>query len=81
MRINLLLFALYRDLTGIEELAVEITDGSSAAAALAELRAREPRLRNLPARPVIAINREYALLDAPLRDGDELALLPAVAGG
>lgn len=81
MRVQLLLFAIYRDLTGVDELVVDVADGSSAAAALAALRARDPRFAVLPERPVVAINREYALLDATLRDGDELALLPPVAGG
>jgi molybdopterin converting factor small subunit len=81
MRIQLLLFALYRDIAGVEELAVHVRDGASAGEALAELRRRDPRLAGLPQRPVVAINREYAVLDARLRDGDELALLPPVAGG
>jgi molybdopterin synthase sulfur carrier subunit len=81
MRIHLLLFALYRDITGVSELAVQVADGSTAADALAELRGRDDRFAALPERPVIAINREYALLDAALADGDELALLPPVAGG
>jgi molybdopterin converting factor subunit 1 len=81
MRINLLLFALYRDLTGVGELDVEVRDGASAGDALRELRARDGRFAALPERPVIAINREYAQLDECLRDGDELALLPPVAGG
>ena len=81
MRIRLLLFALYRDLTGVGELEVDIRPGSSAAAALATLRTRDARFARLPERPVIAVNREYATLDAPLSDGDELALLPPVAGG
>jgi molybdopterin converting factor small subunit len=81
MRIRLLLFALYRDLTGVHELDVEVQDGADAASALAALRARDARFAPLPERPVIAVNREYALLDTRLRDGDELALLPPVAGG
>jgi MoaE-MoaD fusion protein len=81
MRINLLLFALYRDLTGVDETAVEVADGATAADALAELRASDTRFLLLPERPVVAINRVYAGLDERLADGDELALLPPVAGG
>lgn len=81
MRIRLLLFALYRDLTGIGEMEIDVLPGSSAAAALATLRAQDARFLSLPERPVIAVNREYATLDAALSDGDELALLPPVAGG
>jgi molybdopterin synthase catalytic subunit len=81
MRIRLLLFALYRDLTGVGELDIDVQDGSSAAAALAKLRERDGRFARLPERPVVAVNREYAELDTRLADGDELALLPPVAGG
>ena len=31
--------------------------------------------------PMIAINETYATADTPLRDGDELAFIPPVAGG
>jgi molybdopterin converting factor subunit 1 len=81
MRIRLLLFALYRDLTGVDELTVDVADGSSAAATLAELRSRDPRFTAIPERPAVAVNREYAPLEVALRDGDELALIPPVAGG
>lgn len=81
MRIHLLLFALYRDLTGVGEMDIEVADGSSAAGAVAVLRSSSARFALLPAQPVVAVNREYAQLDAVLADGDELALLPPVAGG
>jgi molybdopterin converting factor small subunit len=81
MRIRFLLFALYRDLAGASELELDVRDGADARAAVAQLRARDSRLATLPPRPVIAINQEYAGLDVILRDGDELALLPPVAGG
>ena len=81
MRVHLLLFALYRDLAGVDELTLDLPDGSNAAGALSILRSSDARFARLPQRPVVAVNREYALLDAPLRDGDELALIPPVAGG
>jgi MoaE-MoaD fusion protein len=81
MRIQLLLFALYRDLTGVDEMTVDVPDGATAGSAIAALRAADRRFVALPERPVVAINREYALLDERLSDGDELALLPPVAGG
>jgi MoaE-MoaD fusion protein len=81
MQVNLLLFALYRDLTGVDELNVELPDGADAAAALALLRQADARFAALPERPVIAVNRVYATHDVVLADGDELALLPPVAGG
>lgn len=81
MRVQLLFFALYRDLAGTETLDVEAPTGATARGLIGLVRERGGGLARLPAEPVVAINREYASLDAPLSDGDELALLPPVAGG
>ena len=44
--------------------------------------AREfPRLAAFPAMPPAAVNREYVGGETVLRDGDEVAFLPPVAGG
>lgn len=80
--VRLLLFAVYRDLAGGRSaLDLEVPAGADVAAALEAARAAEPALARLPARPVVAVNREYADLSTPLTDGDEVALLPPVAGG
>ena len=80
--VRLLLFAIYRELAGGRgELEVTIPPGADVAAALAAARARVPAFSRLPERPAVAVNRVYADLDTPLADGDELALLPPVAGG
>jgi len=34
-----------------------------------------------PANTLVAINQEYASLDSPVRDGDEVAFFPPVTGG
>ena len=81
LRVRLLLFAVYRDLAGASELELEVPGGATAALAVERLRARGGGLERLPAAPVVAVNREYAPLSTLLRDGDELALLPPVAGG
>jgi molybdopterin converting factor subunit 1 len=81
MRIQILLFAVYRDVTGIRELTVDVAAGTDALGALAELRSRDHRFAALPDRPAIAVNREYADLETQLHEGDELALIPPVAGG
>ena len=78
MQVKLLLFASYRDAVGANELTLELPAGSRALDAVARLRDRCARI---PERPVVAINLDYSSLDDVLRDGDELALLPPVAGG
>ena len=78
MRVRLRFFAAYRDIVGSEELCLELPAGSEARSAVSHLRTQFPRL---PERPVVAINREFCSLEDPLSEGDELALLPPVAGG
>lgn len=78
MQVRLLLFAQYRDAAGAEELLLDLPAGATALDAVVRLRQQVERI---PERPAVAINREYSRLDDLLHDGDELALLPPVAGG
>ncbi len=80
MRIRTLFFATYRDLAGTDELELELDPGSTAGDLVRRLRATG-ELHRLPPEPVVAVNQAYAPLAAPLADGDEVALLPPVAGG
>lgn len=81
MRIRLLFFASYRDLAGRDSLDLEVPAGADAAHAIRLARLATPLLGRLPARPAVAVNESYAALATPLNEGDELALLPPVAGG
>jgi molybdopterin converting factor subunit 1 len=80
MRVRLLLFASYAELLGTHELTIELHDGASAGDALAAVRTR-PGSERLPPKPLLAVNQRYAKPDAVLADGDEVALIPPVAGG
>jgi molybdopterin synthase catalytic subunit len=81
MRIRLLLFAHYRDLAGAGEIDLELPPGATAGDVVRVLRSSGGGYARLPAEPVVAVNQEYAPLDTTIRDGDEVALLPPVAGG
>lgn len=79
MRIRTLFFATYREIAGAEALDVDLPPGATAAELVARL--REGGMARLPPDPALAVNEEYAPLGTPLSDGDEVALLPPVAGG
>ena len=82
MEVQVRLFAILRERAGREALSLELPDGATVADALAAA-AREPGLDEvLGAMPVrAALNRTYVDDDAPLANGDELALVPPVSGG
>lgn len=80
MQVRVLLFAQYRDAAGTDQLTFELPAGSTAADAVARLRATGAG-SIIPEKPVVALNMTYASLADVLNEGDELALLPPVAGG
>jgi molybdopterin converting factor subunit 1 len=80
VRVRSLFFASYRDLVGAEEIELELPAGSTVAELVAIVRAR-PGADALPDAPVVAVNHEYVPAETVLRDGDEVAFIPPVAGG
>lgn len=48
---------------------------------VAEVWSRVAGGRALPPNTLIAVNMEYARLDSPVREGDEVAFFPPVTGG
>lgn len=80
MEVRVLLFGVYREFAGRAELRIEVPSGSTLAHLVAELR-RCPGLDRLPEVPAVARNLNYASLDEVLESGDEVALIPPVAGG
>lgn len=80
MSIEVLYFAGARDAAGIARETL-----ARAPATVGDLRralaAAHPKLARVLERCRIAVDREFAEDDAPLRDGAEVALVPPVAGG
>ena len=80
MTITVLLFAAYADALGSPQLEVPMTPGSTVGDMVARVRA-QGGVDRLPPRPLVAVNQEYAPYDRVLEVGDEVALIPPVAGG
>jgi len=78
--VRLRLFASYAEALGRDEIALELPKGANAGDALAAIRAR-PGADRLPPQPLVAVNRVYATTRTRLSEGDEVALIPPVAGG
>ena len=80
MTITALLFASYADVLGRDQLVLTLDAGATAGDALARIRAL-PGGDRLPPAPLLAVNQVYATPELVLRGGDELAVIPPVAGG
>jgi molybdopterin converting factor small subunit len=74
------LFARYADELGGDLVRVSLPAEATAADVIAAVR-RLPGADRLPPAPMIAVNQRYANATDPVRPGDELALIPPVAGG
>ena len=61
-------------------MAVDLAEGSTVAAVLESVR-KLPGASQLPPLPLVAVNRSYARCETVLAHGDEVAIIPPVAGG
>ncbi len=81
MRITVRLFALQRAQTGLRAYELELPDGADVAAAWTALVAELPVVAGAEGSARFARNGTYVDTAEPLADGDELAVIPPVAGG
>jgi len=80
MTVTVLLFASYADTLGASQLAFEVAGGATVRDVLGRVRAL-PGADRLPSEPLVAVNERYARADQRLEPGDEVAIIPPVAGG
>lgn len=81
IRVTVRLFAQYAELVGADAVPLELPPGATVADAVLAVRRQGANGLQLPQRPLAAVNLAHVLPDHPLTDGDELALLPPLAGG
>ena len=81
MRITVRLFAMLRQQAGWREREFQLPDNATISDAWALIANESPALAPQRDHVRFALNREYVAADQALSDGDELALIPPVAGG
>lgn len=81
MKVRLLFFAVLRDIAGTDARELDLGDGTTAHDVWQALRAQYAKLADYAQPPLIAVNESYAAPETILREGDELAFIPPVAGG
>jgi molybdopterin converting factor subunit 1 len=78
--VTTLFFASYAEAFGRSRIEMDVPAGATVGDLLRELQALDPE-RRLPPSPLVAVNERYARQDQVLRPGDEVAVIPPVAGG
>jgi molybdopterin converting factor subunit 1 len=81
MRVKVRLFAKLRDIVGANEVDCEVPEPATIRDVWAQLVTRHPELQSYASSLSCASNEEYARMDTPIHDGDDVAFLPPVSGG
>ncbi|MES3033045.1 MAG: MoaD/ThiS family protein [Gemmatimonadota bacterium] len=79
-QLQVLLFASYAEAFGTSAVTVTVSEPATSADVVAALRSL-PGGAVLPATPVVAVDRRYVRGAVAVRAGQEIALIPPVAGG
>lgn len=80
-KVRVRLFARLAEVAGTRSAEVELGEGLTAGNAYRLLCREYPGMEGLEGSLMYAVNAEYVGAEHPLRDGDELALIPPVSGG
>ncbi len=80
MTVTVRLFASYAEILGESHLDLTLADGSTVADVVRSLNGM-PGGNRLPPSPLVAVNFSYAHPAMMLANGDEVAIIPPVAGG
>jgi molybdopterin converting factor subunit 1 len=81
MRVTVRLFARLRDIAGAAELARDVGPDATVGSVWRQLVKDYPDFAGYERSISSAVNADYARMDHPVHDGDEVAFLPPVSGG
>ena len=80
MTVTVLLFASYAEKLGASSLPLDLAAGATVGDVIRKLHGMAGAGR-LPREPLVAVNERYAKPDRVLAAGDQVAVIPPVAGG
>lgn len=81
MKIKILLFAKLREMVGKDLLEIELPEKATATEAFLAIWKDKDEALRFKKNLMFAINESYVEAETLLHEGDELALIPPVAGG
>lgn len=81
MQVTVLLFAAHREAAGKHVLVTQLPDGATVSDALERVCDLYPAIAKSARGVAFALNQTHVSPDAKVAHGDEIALLPPVAGG
>ena len=79
--ITVKLFAIYQEAYGQPEIQWQFAEGATVGAVRDRALAEHPRLEAWRDRTRLGLNLQFVADDTPLKDGDEVVLIPPVSGG
>ena len=80
MTVTVRLFASYAESLGKHQIVLDIIEGATVDDVVRQI-STLPGADRLPPLPLVAVNCAYAAKGTRVFDGDEVALIPPVAGG
>jgi molybdopterin converting factor small subunit len=81
VKIEVQFFSWFKDSTGCAQATEDLPEGATVRDLMARIHERFPKLAPAARSTLIAIDVEYASLDQPLKNGDQVSLFPPVQGG
>ena len=81
MRVSVVYFALAQDLAAKAREVLSVSEGASLGTLVAEIMKLHPHLKDLRGSVRFSVNMAIAEIESRLKEGDEVGVLPPVAGG
>ncbi|HET8578235.1 MAG TPA: molybdenum cofactor biosynthesis protein MoaE [Methylomirabilota bacterium] len=81
MKVQVRLFARYREEAGRDRVELDLPDGGTVETAWTAVSEQFPRLSQYRPFTLFAVGNDYVDADQPLGEGDELCVFPPVSGG